>query len=428
MMFSPFHQIASAIWFLLVGLSSLIFCGRILEDLQRRRWTPLVLDGLIALATLSLLASAAFGQTLPSSPPPRRLVVWNDIACGNCRDFWEDYHAGLGQELLEAGWIVERWEIRQRPLQAWALGIRCVPCFVIPGSSWTYGYRRDEFRRAFGLESNATTPMETPSGEASPLEVSENQVQGWLAEQLAEQRAQLEAQLAETMAADHARQVALEEALADQRRTLEELRTLDPDPRLADRLDEISATLDRLGQQPPTAPTAPADPSGAPLAETPAASGSTPPAGGWFLRLGRFALTAGEAAGLFGLSTFGTYGALTAAGVAWRLGGRLWRRFRGRGATSAPSSGPSYVPTSPNPPANCTTCAQLRERVAHLEQELGDLQTNPPRVDDSVGRFHRAMAMVAQAHPGDHTFSRWRNLVLQHYRLITSGDGVTSNA
>lgn len=412
------NHLANFLWLLFLGFVTVFYTAISLEDRKRRKWHLMLIDIAIAIMALLILCEAATAQGMPAPPP--RLIVWTDPTCANCRQFWDDFHAGLGAELAAKGWQVDRYEIRRRPLQAWALGVMEVPCFVKPGERrYWYGYRPGEFRDIFGLVSPeaAQTPPAVPT---APSTFSVDELQQFLQIQLRDQRIEFEQQLAEQTSADEARQQSLAQALAQQQGVIDSLRG--GDPAVNERLDRISAVLYGLAQQQQGDS---AQPSGDPPAEV---SPRPPPESptestGLAAKLRAFLLKLGmwELAGVFGVSTLAVSGGAT---LAIPIAGWLWkhRPWRNRSAPSTPS------PTSPAPPVNCRTCSQLREQIGHLEQLITDLRENPLRVDDSVERFQRAMQMVAHQYPSDQSFARWKKLVLQHFKLISSGDGVAPHA
>lgn len=389
---------------------------------------------LIALWALYLVVAHPAHASDPraSSPEPqasRRLIVWTDPCCANCREFWADCNAGLSQELAAAGWKIERYEIRRRPLQAWAMNIAEVPCFVIPdeGRFW-YGYHPGGFREAFSLASHPALSDGSPADVVTPVTqpVSQAELEQWLENQFQDQRAQLEQQLATQTSIDQARTQSLEQAIQLQQTVINELRGGDPD--VDQRLDQITQTLQQMARPHPEPQPAPQAPpaSMSPPAAGEAKTSETP----WFMKLGRFALTAAETAGLFGLTGFSGFGAIVAVKGLWGF----VRRWRGRkkptAVTDAPAQpGPIVHRPRPQIPASrhdmdvatCEPAPRVEQPVPRPATKAATSKTHyqqVPVVDVEAEALKESMRRVASVYPES---ARFMELVEQSADEIERG-------
>ncbi len=283
---------------------------------------------LLALALFCLLGGVCYGQTAP-----KRLVVWTDVAWPNSRLFTDDLCFGLDEELAQQGWTVECYEVRRNPLQAWALGIRNVPLFIIPGRTWWIGYRRNEFRTAFGLEPLSDTAAQVAT---EPDAIDPAQLQLLLADELDRQRDELQHQFSDSMTAAEARQLALEQSLAQQQQIIDQLRQGNPD--VDRRLDAITSYLQALSQERQLASESPLpeehqSPMVASATDAPAAStAADSPSESiherleWVVRVGGYTFSILEALGILGATSTGV-GAAGVAGI-WLLKKLLARKPR----------------------------------------------------------------------------------------------------
>lgn len=356
----------------LLGWLAMMRWNMAIESLQGKRPLAALFHMCLSLLSLLVIYFMVTAAAEAGEPPPRRLIVWTDPTCENCREFWDDVNAGLEQELAAAGWRIDRYEIRRRPLQAWALGIMEVPCFVKfdEGRYW-YGYHPAGFREAFALSPLASPPaLSAAAGgssgspaalsQTSPQPVSQADLEQWLANQFQEQRAQLEQQLSQQTSADQAATQSLEQALQLQQTVINELRGGDPE--VDSRLDQIAHQLQQLARPGPEIVPAPESPP----ASTPAVHSQSTSQAGWFMKLGRFALTAAETAGLFGLTGFSGFGAIVAAkGVV----GWMRRRYGRKKPTATDAGESSSLPESHR---------EYQQRIMQLEREIRILKAQPP--------------------------------------------------